>query len=133
MHRRFTLLVVNTPVDQQVGEVVQAMAAEAGFDIRVQALEAGALTAQTDRGAYEAAIAIWSGRADPDANVGVWLQCDGFLNWGKYCNPRLDDALAQARQRTEPGERRPLYKQASAIYLDERPHLFLYQACCMGR
>lgn len=122
----FTLLVVNTPVDQQVGKVIQAMAAEAGFEIRVQTLEAGALTAQTDRGDYEAAVAIWSGRADPDANVSVWLQCDGFLNWGKYCNPRLDDALAQARQRTEPGDRKALYKQASAIYLDERPHLFLY-------
>ena len=106
--------------------MIQAMAAEAGFDVRVQTLEAGALTAQTDRGDYEAAVAIWSGRADPDANVSVWLQCDGFLNWGKYCNPRLDDALAQARQRTEPGDRKALYKQASAIYLDERPHLFLY-------
>jgi peptide/nickel transport system substrate-binding protein len=122
----FTLLVVNTPVDQQVGEVIQAMAAEAGFEVRVQTLEAGALTAQTERGDYEAAMAIWSGRADPDANVSVWLQCDGFLNWGKYCDPRLDDAFARARQRTEQEERRSLYKQASAIYLDARPHLFLY-------
>ena len=122
----FTLLTVNTPVDQQVAEVIQAMVAEAGFDIRVQTLEAGAMTAQTQRGDYEAAIAIWSGRADPDANISIWLQCDGFLDWGKYCNPRLDEALAQARQRTEAKERQPLYRQASAIYLDERPHLFLY-------
>ena len=42
-------------------------------------LEAGAMTAQTDRADYEAAIAIWSGRADPDANVSIWLQCDGFI------------------------------------------------------
>ena len=37
----FTLLTVNSPVEQQVAEVIQAMAAEAGFEIRVQTLEAG--------------------------------------------------------------------------------------------
>ena len=124
----FTLLVANSAVDVQVGEVIQAMAAEAGFDIRVQALETGALNAQTDRGDYEATIAIWSGRADPDANVSIWLQCDGFINWGLYCNPAVDELLSQARQRTDTAARQALYRQASAIYLADRPHLFLYHA-----
>ena len=122
----FTLLTVNSPVEQQVAEVIQAMATEAGFEIKVQTLEAGAMTAQTGRGDYEAAIAIWSGRADPDANVSIWLQSDGFLNWGKYANPEFDAVLDQARQRTETTARQALYRQASAIYLAERPHLFLY-------
>jgi peptide/nickel transport system substrate-binding protein len=122
----FTLLTVNSPVEQQVAEVIQAMAAEAGFDVRVQTLEAGAMTAQTGRGDYEAAIAIWSGRADPDANVSIWLQSDGFLNWGKYANPAFDALLDQARQRTDTAARQALYRRASAIYLTDRPHLFLY-------
>jgi peptide/nickel transport system substrate-binding protein len=122
----FTLFAVNTPVDQQVAEVIQAMAAEAGFEIRIQTLEAGAMTAATDRGDYEAAIAIWSGRVDPDANISIWLQCDGFLNWGKYCDPAFDALLAAARQRTETAARQALYRQASAIHLAARPHLFLY-------
>ena len=58
--------------------------------------------------------------------MSVRPQCDGFLNWGKYCSPSLGDALAQARQRTEPWRRQPLHKQASAIHLDERPPLFLW-------
>ena len=122
----FTLLAVNTPVEQQVGEVIQAMAAEAGFEIKVQTLEAGALTAATDRGEYDAALVLWSGRADPDANVSIWLQSDGFINWGRYNNPAFDAALAEARQRTDTAERQVLYRRASAIYLDERPHIFLY-------
>ena len=84
------------------------------------------MTAQTGRGDYEAAIAIWSGRADPDANVSIWLQSDGFLNWGNYANPEFDALLDQARQRTDIAARQALYRQASAIYLAERPHLFLY-------
>jgi len=122
----FTLLTVNSPVEQQVAEVIQAMAAEAGFEIKVQTLEAGAMTAQTGRGDYEAAIAIWSGRADPDANVSIWLQSDGFLNWGNYANPEFDALLDRARQSTDMAARQALYRQASAIYLTDRPHLFLY-------
>ncbi|MDO9712137.1 ABC transporter substrate-binding protein [Paracraurococcus lichenis] len=122
----FTLLVANTPVDQQVAEVIQAMAAEAGFEIRVQTLEAGALTAATERGDYDAAIVLWSGRADPDANVSIWLQSDGFINWGRYANPDFDRALAEARSVTDTAARQAAYRKASAIYLEERPHLFLY-------
>ena len=44
-HPAFTLLIGNSPVEQQVGQVVQSMAAEAGFDIKLQAAEANALVA----------------------------------------------------------------------------------------
>ena len=40
-------------------------------------------------GAYDVALVLWSGRADPDGNVAIWLACNGFLNWGKYCNPKF--------------------------------------------
>ena len=48
------------------------MAGEAGFDIKLQAMEANALTAATKAGAYQAALVLWSGRADPDGNVVIF-------------------------------------------------------------
>jgi peptide/nickel transport system substrate-binding protein len=122
----FTLYTANAPVEQQVGEVIQAMAAEAGFDVRVQPGEGVATTAAATRGDYDASIVIWSGRADPDANISIWIQCDGFLNWGQYCNRDLDALFAAARRTAVVAERQALYRQASAIYLNDRPHLFLY-------
>ncbi len=122
----FTLLVPNSPVDMQVGQVIQSMAAEAGFDVKLQATEAATLTTATGSGDYQAALTIWSGRADPDGNVSVWLSCDGFLNWGKYCNPKVDAALAAARATTNTDERAAFYRQAADIYLAARPSLFLY-------
>ena len=47
---RVELLVYNTPQGVQAGEVIQAMAAEAGFDVRVTAAEFGAVLAATMRG-----------------------------------------------------------------------------------
>ena len=122
----FTLLVTNNPVTQQVGQMIQAMAGEAGFDIKLQALEAATLAASSNDGNYQASIAIWSGRLDPDANIGTWASCEGFLNWGRYCNPEFDAILAQARGTTDDARRAELYRQAAGIYLTDLPQLVLY-------
>jgi peptide/nickel transport system substrate-binding protein len=122
----FTLKVPNQPVESQVAQIIQAMATEGGFDIRVEVLEASAMVAATQRGDYEAAIAIWSGRPDPDGNIAFWLASDGFLNWGKYSNPRLDALFTQARAVTATAERQRVYREAARIWLADRPHLMLY-------
>jgi len=125
-HPAFTLITGNSPVEVQVGEVIQSMAAEAGFDLKLQAMEANAEVATTKSGAFDVALVLWSGRADPDGNVAIWLACNGFLNWGKYCNPKFDEVLTQARSVNDVAQRQSLYRQLSDIYLDDRPHLILY-------
>lgn len=122
----FTLSVPNSPLESHVAQVVQSMVGEAGFDMKIEVLEAATLTGNANKGNYEAAIVIWSGRADPDGNISIWLSCDGFLNWGKYCNRQLDGHLAAARQKTDPALRLADYAAAAQIYLDDRAHIFLY-------
>jgi peptide/nickel transport system substrate-binding protein len=60
--------------------------------------------------------------------MAIWLACDGFLNWGKYCNPKFDDLLARARGVTDVAQRQALYRQLVDIYLTDRPHIILYHA-----
>lgn len=122
----FRLFTANAPVESQVAQIVQAMAAEGGFDVRIQAMEGSAMVAATQRGDYDAAIVIWSGRPDPDGNVAIWFASDGFLNWGRYRSDEMDRALAAARMVTDPAARRPLYAEVVARYLADRPHLLLY-------
>ena len=122
----FTLSVTNSPVESQVAQVIQAMVAEAGFDMKIEVLESNTLTGNTAKGDYEAAVVIWSGRADPDGNVSIWIACDGFINWGKYCNKDMDQALASARANTDPVARQADYVNAARHYQKDRPHLFLY-------
>jgi peptide/nickel transport system substrate-binding protein len=113
-------------VDSQVAQIVQAMGAEGGFDIRIETLEASTMVAATQRGDYDAAIVIWSGRPDPDGNISMWLASDGFLNWGKYASPELDAALAAARRSTDTATRRAQYALAADRWMADRPHLILY-------
>jgi len=125
-HPAFTLLVGNSSLEQQTGEVLQAMADEAGFDVRIQAAEANAQVAAARAGNYDATVVIWSGRPDPDGNVAIWLQCDGFLNWGKYCNHGFDALLAKARGVTDVAARQAVYRQVVDTYLEDRPHIVLW-------
>jgi len=125
-HPAFTLTVGTGSTELQVAQTLQAMAAEAGFEMKIQATEAATMVQKNAAGDYQAAFVIWSGRPDPDGNIAIWIACDGFLNWGKYCNADLDKNLNAARMTTDPAERATLYANAAAIYLDERPALVLY-------
>ena len=122
----FTLLVGNDPVNIQIGEVIQAMAAEAGFDITVRAIESNAGLAAERAGDYQAAMVLWSGRPYPDGNASIWMSCAGFLNWGRYCNPGLDRLFAEGSATIDPARRVPIYRAASDIQQADRSHMVLF-------
>jgi peptide/nickel transport system substrate-binding protein len=105
---------------------MQAMGAEAGFDIKLEVLQAAATVAKVESGDFDATTGIWSGRPDPDGNIASWFACDGFLNRGKWCDPETDKALALGRSLTDPAARRPHYRLAVGRILADRPHIILY-------
>jgi peptide/nickel transport system substrate-binding protein len=125
-HPVLDLMVPTTPRDQQVGEVIQSMAAEAGITVKVVAGEANANIAAMTAGTYMADINNWSGRADPDANISIYLAADSFQNWGKYASVPFNDALGRARAETDPAKRAAIYREVVSIYSDDRPMLYLY-------
>ena len=69
-HPAFTLTSGNNTTDLQVAQTLQAMAGEAGFDMKIQATEAATMVQNNTAGHYlQAGLAIWSGRPDPDGNI----------------------------------------------------------------
>jgi len=122
----FTLLVGNDPVNIQIGEVLQSMSAEAGFDMTVRAIESNAALAAERAGDYQAGMSIWSGRPDPDGNSSIWMACAGFLNWGQYCNPALDRLFAEGSATIDPAQRAPIYRGITDIAQRDRSHMVLF-------
>jgi peptide/nickel transport system substrate-binding protein len=123
----FTLLAPNSPVESQVAQIIQAMAGEAGFQVKVEVLESSAMVARSERGKnYDLAFGIWSGRPDPDGNIAPWLASDGFLNRTGYSNPEVDAALLAARRSTDPATRRGYYHTAAQRWMADRPLLIMY-------
>ncbi|MFD2239135.1 ABC transporter substrate-binding protein [Aureimonas populi] len=122
----FELSFGNNTAMQQVLELVQAMAAEAGFDISLRPTEFAALQGELREGRFEVAQSGWSGRVDPDGNIHQHVTCGGSLNDGAYCNEAVDRLLNEARETSDPAEREPLYAEAQAILAADKPIVYLY-------
>ncbi len=120
-HLTVALQTLNTPLDTQIGEIIQSMAAEAGITVKLHAGETVANIAAMKQGNFQTALTIWSGRSDPDFNITQYLSCDGFQNWTKYCNPTFQTLLDKARSVTDPAQRQELYHQVAATYIADRP------------
>jgi peptide/nickel transport system substrate-binding protein len=121
-----TLRVGTDPLDGQVAEIIQSMVKDAGFDMTIVAQESAGLVAATQSGDFQASMLIWSGRVDPDGNTSIWLTCKGFTNWGRYCNPAFDALMQKATEFDDPAQRSPLYRQATALWMNDQPDLVLY-------
>src|SRR5262249_41933174 len=61
-------MVPNNPESRQVAEIIQAMAGEAGFDIKIRVTEFATSLKEAEEGRYQAYFVGWSGRVDPDGN-----------------------------------------------------------------
>lgn len=121
------LTVPNNPDLRQAGEIIQAMANEAGFDVRLTASEyASALTA-ANRGDFEAFLTAWSGRVDPDGNLYSFLFTDAPNNDSKYSSPVVDAALTRARQVSDLAARRAAYLDVFKQTTQDLPILYLWQ------
>ena len=89
----FTLMTPTTSDGQRVAQVVQAMAKEAGFDVKIQSTEFATSLNLADKGQFDAYVLAWSGRADPDGNLFSFYGCKQPLNYSGECRPEWDDLL----------------------------------------
>ncbi|OZI29175.1 ABC transporter substrate-binding protein [Bordetella genomosp. 1] len=123
---KFELTYGNNTTMQQVYELIQAMAAEAGFDISLRPLEFASLQSALSRGDFEVGQTGWSGRVDPSGNIHQYVSCKGNLNDGRFCDPAVDKLLDEARSISDEGKRRALYSQVLQKMQAERPQIYLY-------
>jgi peptide/nickel transport system substrate-binding protein len=125
----------NIPVDlmvpkgaeaQAVAELIQNMAAEAGFDVKIRVTEFATSLKQAEEGNYQAFLIGWSGRPDPDGNLYIFLKCKAPQNNASFCNDDVDKLLEQARNVSDQAQRKATYEKVTKIVLDEEPIIYLY-------
>jgi peptide/nickel transport system substrate-binding protein len=107
----FTVTIPNNPDLLQSGEVIQSMAREAGFDMKIRATEFASALTTAYSGNFDAFMVAFSGRADADGNMWPFLHTGGVGNYGKYSNAGVDKALDESRLVNDVGQRRALYAQ----------------------
>ena len=111
---------------EAVAQVIQSMAAETGFDMKIRVTEFATSLKQAEAGEYQAYMLAWSGRIDPDGNSYIFLKTNAPQNYSAWSNPDADKALDDARLVTDQAQRKAIYEKLTKFALDEEPLLYIY-------
>lgn len=120
------LTVTNGPDQQQAAEIIQSMAAEAGFEVKVKVMEFASSLQAGYAGDFQAYMIGWSGRVDPDGNMWQLLHSRGTFNYGKWANPEADKLLDQARITSDISARRAMYGKFWELERQDLPLIYLW-------
>lgn len=110
----------------RLGQTIQAMAKEAGFNVRLQPTEFTTALDKGDAGDYDTFQVGWSGRIDPDGNIQQFVGTTGSQNMSGFSDETLDELLDRGRTELDRAERTRIYRQATEAILDESPLIYLY-------
>ncbi len=121
-----TLIAPNNSDIRQMAEVIQSMTSEAGFDVKITAMEFASSLDNAQRGAFEAYLLNWSGRVDADGNLYSFVHSSGTQNYGHYASPAMDRLLDQARAEPDIAKRRTLYAQVAALGQTDLPISYIF-------
>jgi len=119
-------MVPKGPETEGAAQVIQSMAAEAGFDMKIRVTEFATSLKQAEAGEYQAYLLNWSGRIDPDGNSYIFLHSNAPQNYSAWSNAEADKALDDARLTTDMAQRKALYEKLTRLALADEPILYLY-------
>ncbi|QIP05029.1 ABC transporter substrate-binding protein [Bradyrhizobium symbiodeficiens] len=112
--------------NEAVAQVVQSMAAEAGFDIKIRAVEFATTFKQAQAGEFQIFQINWSGRIDPDGNSYIFMRSKAPQNDGGYANPEANKLMEDGRATSNVEERKAIYAKLTKILLDDLPIIYIY-------
>jgi peptide/nickel transport system substrate-binding protein len=125
----FEMVIINDPQQRRVGEVLQGMVKEAGFNVTLKPSEFASALNDNDAGKDQAFLIGWSGRVDPDANIFQFHTCGATLNTTQACDEGVDVILNRAREVSDLAQRTSLYKQAvDKFAVARRNIIYIYHA-----
>ena len=121
-----TMMLNTDAVALRLGQTIQAMTKEAGFDVKLQPTEFTSALDKGDSGDFDTFQIGWSGRVDPDGDIYEFVAGKGSQNIAGYQSDELDGLLDKARSTNDEAERKELYKQAVAVVNRDRPLIYLF-------
>jgi peptide/nickel transport system substrate-binding protein len=99
---------------------------EVGIELKVQQLGPSALARALDAGDFDLSADSVEFQADPDGYLSPRYHSAGPLNTSGFKHERFDEIVDRARAVLDPGERKRLYDEATAVLLDEVPSIWWF-------
>ncbi|MGY0021739.1 ABC transporter substrate-binding protein [Streptomyces sp. YJ-C3] len=121
------LMINTTPEDNRLGQVVQSMAKEAGFAVKLRPTEFATGLTRTLAGDFQARTGGWGGQPDPAGNIDSLVGTTGSNNQGKLSDPDIDRLIAAGRSTADVAKRREIYRELTAAINRQHGVIYLYR------
>jgi peptide/nickel transport system substrate-binding protein len=117
----------NSPQATRIGQAIQSMTKEAGFEVKLRPTEFATALDESDAGRYQAFQVGWSGRPDPDGNISNFHLSEGSQNISRASDKHIDDLILEARTTTDTAKRKQLYEQVIKAVQERDSVLYLWR------
>ena len=100
-----------------------------GITLTVEPLDRAALTRSVGAGDFDVASTVVGFLPDPDGYLSPYSsrgRAPGAASGSSWTNPRYDELVEQARTTLDPGARKSLYDEATAIVMREVPSIWWF-------
>ncbi|RRO15763.1 ABC transporter substrate-binding protein [Saccharopolyspora rhizosphaerae] len=124
---RVEMTLANDTSTMQAGQVIQAMAAQAGFEVVLRPSELTTALSDSRSGNFQLYAGGWSGRSDPDGNIASFHTADGSHNYSGYSTPETDALIERAAAEQDPAVRSALYERVVADLQAANGLIYLYR------
>jgi peptide/nickel transport system substrate-binding protein len=114
------------PIGMPLARLFAEQARDAGIDLAAEELGPTALASAVAARDFDLYLEVVDFLPDPDAYLWPRFHSTGAMNASGYANERFDEVVAQARGSLDPGQRKQLYDDASAILLDDAPAIWWF-------
>lgn len=112
----------------QILSYIQSQWKGLGIDVRIRTVDVATMWGfALPRGQYEMAYSF-SGRLVDPADLSQHYLCPDHkptTNWGRYCNPKLDEILLKAQATVDRRARKSLYAQALKMTTEDPAYVFI--------
>ncbi|PSK95868.1 peptide/nickel transport system substrate-binding protein [Murinocardiopsis flavida] len=121
------VMIPNDPTNLLLGQVIQAMAGDVGFDVTLRPTEFASSVAAGQAGDFEAYVQGWSGRVDPNGNIGQFFVTGGGNNYSGTDDPEVNALIEDAAAETDPDRRGDLYDELVPELRERNSIIYLYR------
>jgi peptide/nickel transport system substrate-binding protein len=127
-NQQLVLLVpTGNQIRMQSAPLIQQNLQAIGLNVRIQQYDFGTMLSEAKKGNFDFML-IGSGCGADPSSSSIFFSCQGTLNYGKFCDPVVDQAYQAGLATADTAARQAAYTQLQEELYKQAPFVFLYYA-----
>jgi peptide/nickel transport system substrate-binding protein len=121
-----TLLVpTGNQIRMESAPLIQQNLKAVGLNVQIQQMDFATMLATAKKGQFDFELEASDFGVDP-SQTAVWFACGATLNYGQFCDPKIDQDYQAAQSTAVLAQRQAAYDDLQQRLHDEVPMVFLY-------